>query len=295
MNFLNVGPWELTVVLMIAIMMIGPKKMVELARTIRRYATQLRKLSGEFTTVLQSEIQATEQGARQILSEVRQVVEETQAAVTDGLVDPRVSDQGGSPLTVASQVSGGDEKGPGSQSDEGLVATPAGAGASGTGGGPESVEKGETRPLMDIFKDGLGISSFQAEMQAIGQETRQVLGSALAGGLALSGLQEEIKAVGRETRQAVETVEQTVKSSVSAISVAPAELPSSKSETPRRSGGLTDAARVGQELPQEPREQGSTAAETVHPRSSLENSDCEEADPSDRPGPEVSLVQEETA
>ena len=289
MNFLNVGPWELTVVLMIAILMIGPKKMVELARTIRRYATQLRKLSGEFTTVLQSEIQATEQGARQVLSEVRQVVEETQAAATDALLEPRVSEQGGSPLAVASQVSGGDEKGPGSQADQGLVEAPEPV------GGPESVEKGETRPLMDVFKDGLGISSFQAEMQAIGQETRQVLGSALSGGLALSGLQEEIKAVGKETRQAVETVEQTVKSSISDISVAPADLRSSQSEAPQRSGGLADAVSDEQELPQEPQEQRSTAVETVHPRSPLKNSDVEEAGPTDSSGLEARRIEEETA
>lgn len=289
MNFLNVGPWELTVVLMIAILMIGPKKMVELAQTIRRYATQLRKLSGEFTTVLQSEIQATEQGTRQVLSEVRQVVEETQAAATGVLFEPKVSEQGESPLATASQASGGDEKGPRSQAsqelDEGLE--PAGV--------PESVEKSETRPMMDVFKDGLGISSIQAEMQAIGRETRQVLGSALSGGLALSGLQEEIQAVGKETRQAVEAVEQTVKSSVSAISVAPAELRSSESEAPQRSGGLADAVSVEVQLPQEPHEQRSTAAETVHPRSPLKNSDGEQADPTDSPGPAVRPIEEETA
>ena len=66
MNLLNVGPWELTVILIIAILVVGPKRMVEIARTIGRVTNQLRRLSAEFTSSLQSEIMAAEREAKQV-------------------------------------------------------------------------------------------------------------------------------------------------------------------------------------------------------------------------------------
>ena len=60
MNFLNVGPMELMVILIIAIMVVGPKRMVETVQTIRRFAGQLRSLSSEFTSLIQTEVQTAE-------------------------------------------------------------------------------------------------------------------------------------------------------------------------------------------------------------------------------------------
>jgi len=56
-NFLNVGPWELSVILIIAILLIGPRRLVEVLQTIRRFSGQLRRMSTEFTSLIQSEIQ----------------------------------------------------------------------------------------------------------------------------------------------------------------------------------------------------------------------------------------------
>ncbi len=70
MNFLNVGPWELTVILIIAILLVGPKRMAEIARTVGRTANQMRRLSNEFLGTIQSELQATEQETRQALESV---------------------------------------------------------------------------------------------------------------------------------------------------------------------------------------------------------------------------------
>ncbi len=60
MNFLNVGPWELSVVLIIAILLVGPKRLVEVFQAIRRFSVQLRRMSTEFTSLIQSEVQASE-------------------------------------------------------------------------------------------------------------------------------------------------------------------------------------------------------------------------------------------
>ena len=70
MNFLNVGPWELTVVLIIAILLVGPRRMAEIARTIGRTTSQMRRLSSEFLGTIQAELQATEQEAQQALESI---------------------------------------------------------------------------------------------------------------------------------------------------------------------------------------------------------------------------------
>ncbi len=61
MNFLNVGPFELMMIMVIAILVVGPQRMVEIVRTVGRMAGQLRRLSNEFTSTLQSEIWSAEQ------------------------------------------------------------------------------------------------------------------------------------------------------------------------------------------------------------------------------------------
>ena len=64
---LNVGPWEMMAILAIAILLIGPKRVLEIARTIGRITSQMRRLSDEFLGTLRTEIQETEREARQAL------------------------------------------------------------------------------------------------------------------------------------------------------------------------------------------------------------------------------------
>ena len=56
MNFLNVGPWELTLIIIIAILVVGPKRMVEVTRVLGRTMAQLRRFSNEFLLTLQTEV-----------------------------------------------------------------------------------------------------------------------------------------------------------------------------------------------------------------------------------------------
>ena len=76
MNFLNVGPWELTVIFIIAILLVGPKRMVEMARTIGRVSSQMRRLSSEFLGTIRDEVEAVEGEARQALESVVEVGQE---------------------------------------------------------------------------------------------------------------------------------------------------------------------------------------------------------------------------
>jgi sec-independent protein translocase protein TatB len=78
-NFLNVGPWEITVIFIIAILLVGPKRMVEMARTIGRVSSQMRRMSSEFLGTIRDEVEAVEADARQALEGVVQVGEESVA------------------------------------------------------------------------------------------------------------------------------------------------------------------------------------------------------------------------
>lgn len=121
MDFLNVGPWELVLVLIIAILVAGPQRMVEIARTLGSVSRQLRDLSREFTAALQAEIEATEAEASKTGAELREVRKGLEDALSD------------TPATESE--SSGDEQAPVSppaqaEIQEGEAASPAEAGES---------------------------------------------------------------------------------------------------------------------------------------------------------------------
>lgn len=62
----NIGLGELLLILIISILVTGPKRTIEIARTLGRVSRQLRDLSQEFTSALQAEIDATETEAGNI-------------------------------------------------------------------------------------------------------------------------------------------------------------------------------------------------------------------------------------
>lgn len=67
MNLLNIGPWELAVIIIIGILLVGPKRVVEITRAVGRIVRQIRSISGEFMGAIQSELQETERETRQAL------------------------------------------------------------------------------------------------------------------------------------------------------------------------------------------------------------------------------------
>jgi Tat protein translocase TatB subunit len=69
-NFLNVGTWELMFILIIAILVVGPERMVEMARSFGRLSRQLRQMSNEFTATIRAEMAATERETRESIGDV---------------------------------------------------------------------------------------------------------------------------------------------------------------------------------------------------------------------------------
>ncbi|HDQ72456.1 MAG TPA: hypothetical protein ENN19_10210 [Chloroflexi bacterium] len=83
MSFLQVGPLELMLVLAIAILVLGPQRMLEITRTLSRWSAQLRRLSNEFTSALQDDILEAEidknQTPRELINELVGPIADIQA------------------------------------------------------------------------------------------------------------------------------------------------------------------------------------------------------------------------
>jgi len=66
-NFLNIGPWEMLAILALAVLLVGPKRMASLGRSLGRISGQMRRMSSEFLGTLRDELEETEQEARQAI------------------------------------------------------------------------------------------------------------------------------------------------------------------------------------------------------------------------------------
>jgi Tat protein translocase TatB subunit len=108
-DFLNVGPWELIVVLIIAILVAGPKRMVEIARTLGQFSRQLRDMSREFTMALQSEIQATEEEAGKAGVDLREVQRDLEDVLSGSPQQREPDADGGSDALDESEARTGEE------------------------------------------------------------------------------------------------------------------------------------------------------------------------------------------
>ncbi len=80
---MNVGPLELMVIMVIAILVVGPQRTVEIIRAIGQMTSQLRKLSDEFTTVFQTQVWNVEQETRQAADDVASQASSPLAALSE--------------------------------------------------------------------------------------------------------------------------------------------------------------------------------------------------------------------
>lgn len=71
---MNVGPAEVIVILIIAILVVGPQRMVDLARAMGRLSRQLRDLSNEFVSAIQKEVELTKGETDKIGEDVEDVL-----------------------------------------------------------------------------------------------------------------------------------------------------------------------------------------------------------------------------
>lgn len=179
MNFLNVGPWELTVILIIAILLLGPKRVLEVVQSIRGLAGKLRDMSGEFTSLLQLEIDAAEQEGDQEDDQAPEAPgrqTESHGSKQKGSQDLReVIKEGIAPI-AAIQAEVQNTLQETRQTLEGLVEEEVVRPITGAQAQLQDAARETQRTVEDSVKEGTKpITDIQAELQATAQETGQAM------------------------------------------------------------------------------------------------------------------------
>lgn len=63
MDFLGIGPWEILLILVIAIIFLGPGKIVDFARTLGKWVRAIRRAGADFTAAVTREVENAEKEA----------------------------------------------------------------------------------------------------------------------------------------------------------------------------------------------------------------------------------------
>ncbi len=69
MNFFNIGTAELLLIFVIALIVVGPRRLPEIGREIGKILSDLRKMSQEFTTDLTRELEAPAKELKEIVEQ----------------------------------------------------------------------------------------------------------------------------------------------------------------------------------------------------------------------------------
>lgn len=97
MNFLGVGPAELIVILVVALVFVGPERLPKLAADLARTIREIRKYTGslaaEFNEVIQ-EFEKDTEGERSAWKEIETGITGATQSVTDAVRDVRAEVQG---------------------------------------------------------------------------------------------------------------------------------------------------------------------------------------------------------
>ena len=59
MGFLGIGPWEILLIIILALIVLGPSKLTDFARSLGKAVRAIRKYSTDLTTTVTRELDAT--------------------------------------------------------------------------------------------------------------------------------------------------------------------------------------------------------------------------------------------
>lgn len=95
MDFLGIGPWEILLILIIALIVLGPGRLPGIARTLGRTVRAIRKASADLTTGVIREMEATQNKTPQPQPKKEESEAKTKKApsATDKATTPRQDDQ----------------------------------------------------------------------------------------------------------------------------------------------------------------------------------------------------------
>ena len=81
MNIFNIGTAELLLIFAIALIVVGPRRLPEVARSLGKIVNDLRRMSQEFTTDLTRELDAPAKELREVTRELEAPVKEIKEIV----------------------------------------------------------------------------------------------------------------------------------------------------------------------------------------------------------------------
>ena len=61
MGFLGIGPWEILLIIILALIVLGPGKLTDFARTLGKTVRAIRKYSTDLTTAVTRELDSTKE------------------------------------------------------------------------------------------------------------------------------------------------------------------------------------------------------------------------------------------
>ena len=61
MDFLGIGPWEILLILVLALILMGPGRIQEVARTLGKTLRAIKKASADLTTAVTKELEAAKE------------------------------------------------------------------------------------------------------------------------------------------------------------------------------------------------------------------------------------------
>ena len=61
MNFMGIGPWELILILIIALLVFGPRRLPEIGRALGKTVAEFRRMSQELTADMAQELKTEPQ------------------------------------------------------------------------------------------------------------------------------------------------------------------------------------------------------------------------------------------
>ncbi len=93
MDFLDVGPLEILLIIVVALLLFGPEKMVDIARGLGRMLHQLRQASNQLTGELTREIDGLKESPKRILDDLEKETKDVQTALSLAAKDAADSPQ----------------------------------------------------------------------------------------------------------------------------------------------------------------------------------------------------------
>lgn len=107
---LGIGPWEIAIIVVIALLLIGPRRLPEVMKSVGKGLFELRKASSDFRRTLEHEVHMEERKEQddRVMAERRKYMEqlkEQQAAEVEGQTNGEAGDTGGDDAANASAAS----------------------------------------------------------------------------------------------------------------------------------------------------------------------------------------------